>query len=66
MDNELVNDLSSDLAIAVIVEKKLSHKIDPREAVTLVKKVTSELLLQTERSARFDRRTELGNSAFVH
>jgi hypothetical protein len=43
MDMNLVTDLSNELAIAFIVERKHSHKLAAREAVTLIDRVTTEL-----------------------
>lgn len=41
---ELINDLSSDLAFAVFVEKRHEQKIDSREAKSLIARVESVLL----------------------
>ncbi len=40
---DLINDLSSDLAIAFLVEKRLERKIAMREAIRLIDRVTCEL-----------------------
>lgn len=66
MDMNLVNDLTSELAIAVIVEKKLSHKLGPRDAVRLIDKVMTELHTRTDRPSRRELAADLRQNAFVH
>jgi hypothetical protein len=43
MDMDLLTDLRSELAFAFIVERKHGNKIAPRDAVSLIDRVTTEL-----------------------
>lgn len=40
---ELIHDLESDLAVAMLLEKKLSKKIEAKEAVDLITRVNETL-----------------------
>jgi hypothetical protein len=60
---DLVNDLSSDLALAVFVDGTLSRKLPAEDAKSFIALVEAELSRISERSRIEDSRTRLAASS---
>ena len=60
---DLVNDLSSDLALAVFVDGELSRKLPVEDAKTFIALVEAELSRISERSRREDPHVSLAASS---
>ena len=59
---ELVNDLENDLALAMLVEKKHSEKVDSKEIVSLLNKVREILEPISEKNDSYSSLTSNANA----